>query len=70
VPTARDGRRITLQWSGLLGPTVEFVRNGVRLPPIANIGRHTQGVPPGTWVYRVCAAGSAVNCSAEQVVQF
>jgi hypothetical protein len=70
VPTARGGRRITLQWSGLLSPTVEFVRNGVRLPVLPNTGRHTQSVPPGTWTYRVCAAGSAVNCSAERVVSF
>jgi hypothetical protein len=57
---------VQLTWSGLTSSRVAVFRKGVRIATVANsgsfrdkLGRHTQG----TFVYRVCAAGTS-TCSA------
>ncbi|MCM5681115.1 PKD domain-containing protein [Schlegelella sp. S2-27] len=62
--------RVQLRWSGATGDRVDIYRNGVRATSARNDGSYTEWRSPGTWRYKVCQAGSAAVCSAEQTVSF
>ena len=64
--------RVDLTWSGAVGANVDVFRNGVKVTTTPNDGAHTDspGKGAGTYVYKVCEAGSATNCSGEATVTF
>lgn len=63
VPAGAD--RIALTWSGAAGTSVDIYRDGTKLTTTQNDGTYADGpLGPGTYVYRVCNAGTSV-CSAD-----
>ena len=61
-----------LRWSGATTSSVDVYRNGVRIATTSNDGEHTDSLNTrggGTYIYRVCEAGSSV-CSADVSVTF
>ena len=61
-------RQIQLTWAGASGANVDIYRNGVLSIVTANDGSHVDQVPPGTYVYRLCNAGSTTTCSPDTTV--
>ena len=62
VSYATSPATVTLTWSGATGATVDIYRNGNLLTNRQNDGATTVSLGPGTYVFRVCNAGSNV-CS-------
>lgn len=61
-----------LGWSGATTSTVDVYRNGAVITTTANDGAHTDNIGTkgsGSYVYKVCEAGSAI-CSPEKNVVF
>jgi hypothetical protein len=61
------GARIALTWSGATTSTVDLYVNGVLVANTPNDRAVTRGSHPGTFVLRICNAGSTV-CSATGTV--
>jgi serine protease len=63
---------VDLTWSGAAGASVDVYRNNVRVVTTPNDGAHTDGTGQkggGTYVYRVCNAGTT-TCSGNATVVF
>jgi subtilisin family serine protease len=60
-----------LLWGGATTSTVDVYRNGVRLWNTPNDGSQNDGkLAKGSYIYRVCHAGSTSSCSPEVGVTF
>ena len=58
------GMRASLSWSGATTSTVDIYRNGSRVATVSNSGLYRQLLSArGTYVYKVCNAGSTAVCS-------
>ncbi len=63
---------VELAWSGATSANVTIERNGVSIATVPDTGGYTDALgkkPSGTFIYRVCEAGTAV-CSNEAAVSF
>ena len=59
-----------LSWTGATTTNVDLYRNTVRFLTTANDGSHSDAKrPKGTWVYKVCNAGTTI-CSPDVTVVF
>ena len=61
-------RQVNLTWAGASGTNVDIYRNGVLSIVTPNDGSHTDAVPPGTYIYRLCNPGSTTACSPDVTV--
>ena len=62
-----------LTWTGVATSSLDVYRNGVKLLTTTNDGSHVDTIGrkgTGTWIYRVCDAGSSTSCSNEASVTF
>ena len=63
---------VDLFWNGATSANVDIYRNGVLITTVLNDGFHTDHINRngnGTYVYRVCEAGTG-NCSNQVTVTF
>lgn len=60
--------RVTLVWSGATTGSVDIYRNGVRIAQVSNSGSWSERTNRGTYVYKVCEAGSNTSCSPDASV--
>jgi hypothetical protein len=62
---------VNLTWRGVLTSSADIYRNGVRLTTVSNTLSYTDNLKGGgTYVYRVCEAGSTTRCSDNATVSF
>ena len=62
-----------LTWSGATTSNVDLYRDGTRVATTANDGAHVDNIGKkggGSYVYKLCEAGSTSACSAEVTVTF
>jgi len=67
-----DTQRMTLDWTGANGASVDVFRNGAKISVQANDGHYVNTrlfTGPATYVYKLCEAGTT-TCSNESTVQF
>ena len=66
-------RTADLTWSGASSSNVDVRRNGSVVATTLNDGLYTDSIPgkgAGTFLYKVCAAGSTTTCSPEVSVSY
>jgi len=66
-------RTADLTWSGATTTNVDVRRNGSVVATTLNDGLYTDSIPgkgAGTFLYKVCAAGSTTTCSPEVSVSY
>lgn len=64
---------VTVNWSGATTDTVDVYRDDVVIASPSDSGEYTDGTDNrggATYTYKVCEAGSADVCSAEQTISF
>ena len=61
---------VDLAWTNAVGSSVDVYLNGTLLINTANDGAYRDTRGRGTWLYKVCQAGSATACSPESSVSF
>jgi len=65
-------QNVDLAWSGASGTNVDVFRDSAKISTTANDGAYTDNIGkkgPGTYVYKVCEAGSS-TCSGDVTVVF
>jgi hypothetical protein len=67
VSYATSPATVTLTWTGATTATVDIYRNGAFFINTPNTGSRSSATNPGTYLFRVCEAGSAV-CSNDVTV--
>lgn len=69
VQTSPMGSNVKLNWTGATTASIDVYRDGAKIATTPNDGQFITGITaPGTYLYRVCNAGSTTYCSADVTV--
>ncbi|MEO7725271.1 MAG: SBBP repeat-containing protein [Chthoniobacterales bacterium] len=59
-----------LVWTGATSTKIDIYRDGVQIAEVRNTGRYSDSLTvSGTYTYKVCEVGGAMNCSNEVTVR-